>query len=117
MTVLVEKPAERLADERAAAPVDDLGRGPPERLVGIGARQRTRHPRQARAEAESLPPRVCTQRRVREHDEGARVVRHRARDVEEQDEAAPAAAALAPGTLQRLAARAKGSAQRTAEVG
>ena len=62
MPVLVEERLERLADPRAAVPVDDLRRGARERLVGVGGGQRARHARQPRAEAERLPAPVGPQR-------------------------------------------------------
>jgi hypothetical protein len=53
---------------------------------------------------------------VREHHERARVVGHRAGDVEYENEAAPALAPGSPCPLERLSARPEGAAERPAEV-
>src|SRR6266516_2132441 len=117
LAVVVEEALERVADPRAALPVGDRFGRAPHRLVRVGARERSRHVRQAGAEAERLPAAVGPERGMGEEHERARVVGHRARDVEQEQEAALPAEPRPPAALDRLAARAEGPAQGAPHVG
>ena len=82
---------------------------------GLEAR-RPRDTRQARAEAERLPATVGTQRCMREDEQRARVLAHRAGDVEDEDEPAGSEPALAPCEAGRVTARPERPAHRPAQV-
>jgi hypothetical protein len=117
MAVVVEEQLERLADARARIPVVGFACRAAQRLVGIGGGERSRQARQPRAEAEDLDAAVPARQGVREQDEHARVVAHRARDVEQEDDPPRTGPAAAPGAVNRLAAGAERAAQRPAQVG
>ena len=108
------------ATRRSACRRRGRARPRPRGASASSARRRRQRPRQAgqpRAEAERLPAAVRADGGVGEEDEGARPVAHRARDVEQQHDAALADAARAPGALDRLAAGAQRAAQRPPQVG
>ncbi len=95
---------ERRADPRSTGPVlDPLGRAG-ERRVRIARAELRGHPGQPGPERERLDAPAGAPRRVQVEEERPRVRRHRARDVEDQDELARRLHAPAEGPLERLAA-------------
>ena len=88
-----------------------------EGIVGVCADEGLRDAREPRAETERLPVRVGPNRRMREQQQRPRVVGHRARDVEQENEPPRLSPPSPPGALDRLAARAERAAKRSPQVG
>ena len=92
---------ERVADPGAALPVEDrLGRRACKASSGRRCSSVAGDPGQPGAEAEHLDPRGRAPGRVGELQQVARVVRHRAGDVEDQDQRPHAAAGAAARTAR-----------------
>jgi hypothetical protein len=95
--------SERIADARAAFPISNQPRHLREGGVGVPGAKRSGEPREPRPEGKDLDLVPSLQGRMTELKQGARIGRHRPRDVEDQNQGSRTQAPVTPGPAQGLA--------------